>query len=780
MLILTVSVGVLLWAASDQYQTNQLSAIFQESLSARFNKEAKEQRVRFYRYINSYHAAVRSYANNIDLHNYINSKPWSKNNPGIIFHEQVPTWLPKISIMRSHVWPHYALLLDKKGKTREIYLYKNPMPPDGLLYITPHKLNLSLGQAHITMFGDQPYVMSSEYIYKKNTGPILVIASPLNEEVLAKALPGQSDRSMVALLKDGESTIMVSSNEKLIPRNTEISLLEGNYLLTGAGHFDTGSSDQLIEFVSFMPTDEIIQQTEKVLMADRKITTVTALLFVSAFAVVILWITSRIQRLTNRVVKFSEDMEIAQPDIKKADQIDELESRFELFASAIHKETTALEHQALHDSLTDMPNRKMFNNQIQAELLESSEVDYHFIIMIIDLDRFKDINDTLGHHIGDIVLQVVAQRIRHTLRDSDMVARLGGDEFGILLPNTSLNESKIISEKILEVFQQPLSVEDHYFEIGLSIGIAEFPSHGSDANTLMQRADVAMYNAKQKREGFSVYESSKDIHTISRLALMGELRKSMSSDLLSVYYQPILNLHTGEIRGAEALIRWDHSERGFISPDDFIPLAEQTGIIQPLTYWVIEQAVEQCARWRDAGYIISVSANISINCIHDVLLPDRIAAIIKKYNIKPSQLVMELTENVFMKDPEVCKKVLMKMDEMGVEISIDDFGTGYSSLSYLKQLPIKEIKIDRSFVIDMLHDESDAVIVQTTNDLAHNLGIRVIAEGVENEEVEKRLQMMGCDAVQGYFYSRPVNSDTFLEFLKNSQRRPRFTLKSIT
>jgi diguanylate cyclase (GGDEF)-like protein len=777
MLLLTFTVGLLLWAASDQYQTNQLSSIFQDGLAERFKSEAKEHRVRFYRYLTSYHGAVRAYASNIDTYNYVNSDPWSADvNDEIVLHEKVPQWLPKLSIMRSYVWPHYAMLLNEKGKVKELYHYKNPMPPDGLLNITTHELELGLGQAHVTMFGEQPYVLSSEYIYKNNTGPILVIASPLNEEILKRALNGDSDESMVALLKDGKSTILVSSNAELIQKNASIESLEDYYLLTGAGHFDTGSSDQLLEFVSFMSTDGIAQQTSAVLMADRQVTTVTALLFVSAFALVIFWITSRLKRLTNRVVKFSEDMEITQPDLKKADEIDELEKRFELFASAIRQETTALEHQALHDSLTKMPNRKMFNNELQRELLESSQTSNHFIIMIIDLDRFKEINDTLGHHIGDVVLQIAAQRLQHALRDNDLVARLGGDEFGILLPNTCIKESTIIAEKIIEVFQKAFVVDDNNFEVSLSIGIAEFPKHGFDAIVLLQRADIAMYNAKHNRDGYSIYESSEDIHTISRLALMGELRQSMSNELLSVYYQPKISLLTGEICGAEALLRWEHPERGFISPEDFIPLAEQTGLIQTLTYWVIEQAAQQCALWRDKGYIISVSVNISVNCIHDVLLPERINAIISKYKLVPSQLVMELTENVFMKNPEVCKKVLNKMDEMGVEISIDDFGTGYSSLSYLKQLPIKEIKIDRSFVIDMLDDENNAVIVQTTTDLAHNLGIRVIAEGVENAEIEQKLQSMGCDAVQGYYYARPAEPGAFLELLESAEIRPRLVL----
>jgi diguanylate cyclase (GGDEF)-like protein len=420
-----------------------------------------------------------------------------------------------------------------------------------------------------------------------------------------------------------------------------------------------------------------------------------------------------------------------------------------------------------------MPNRKMFNDQLQRELLDNTHADHHFIILLIDLDRFKEINDTLGHHIGDIVLQFAGERLQTTLRNNDLVARLGGDEFGILLSDIPITSATVIVEKILDSFSKPFVVEGHHLEIGLSIGIAEFPTHGNDVNILVQRADVAMYNAKNKRTGYSIYEPSEDNHTVSRLALMGELRQSMEDGTLHVYYQPKVSLMTGEICGAEALLRWKHAERGFIPPDEFIPLAEQTGLIQPLTYWVMDKAAQQCALWKDNGYILSVSVNVSVNCIHDVLLPEKTNNIIKKFDLSASQFVIELTENVFMKDPVACKKVLNKIDAMGIEISIDDFGTGYSSLSYLKQLPIKEIKIDRSFVMEMLDDENDAVIVQTTTDLAHNLGMRVVAEGVESLEIEHKLQAMGCDAAQGYFYGRPMNSCDFIKLIGHANIRPR-------
>lgn len=778
MLIVTLIVGVILWAASDLYQSHQLRSIFHQNLETRFKNQATEDRVRFNRYINSYDPAVRVYANSIRAINYIKSDQWKKNIADkLVLHEQVPAWLPKISIMRSYVWPRYAMLLDRHGKLRELYHYLNPIPPEGLLNISRHSLELGIGQSFIISIDGQPYVMSAAHINHNDDGPILLITSPIDSELLKKSLGGDADKSIIALLKGGEQSthvnsnekILVSSNEKLVPKNTKLGEIESRYYVTGADHFETGSSDVLLKFISFISTDEVNHQTEAIISADRKVTALSAIVFIIAFALVVFRITSRIQKLTSRVVGFSEDMEIAQPKLEHANQIDELENRFELLASAIRKETEALEHQALHDTLTELPNRKMFNDMLQRQLEDNADIDHHFIILLIDLDRFKEINDTLGHHIGDEVLKIAAQRLQHVHRNNDLVARLGGDEFGILLPDTSIARATLLVDKILEIFSQPLVVEGHNLEMGLSIGIAEFPTHGYDANILLQRADVAMYNAKHKRTGYAIYESVEDRHTVGRLALMSELRQAMSQEALSVYYQPKIDLKTGKICGAEALLRWEHAQRGFIAPSEFIPLAEQTGLIQQLTYWVLEQAAIQCALWRDRGSLLAVSVNVSVNCIHDILLPEKLQEIITRYGLKPSQFIIELTENVFMKDPVNSLKVLNKIDRMGVEISIDDFGTGYSSLSYLKQLPVKEIKIDRSFVMDMLIEENNAVIVRTTADLARNLGMRVIAEGVESREVEEALRLI-CDAAQGFYYSPPVTAEEFLALLSNPAR----------
>ena len=770
MLLLTTSVGFTVWITSYTYQDQKLSSIFQEKLSQSFSKDAKEHRTRFYRYLKSFNPAVQAYASNINAHNYVQSKQWTDdNNPKLTLHEKVPTWLPKLSIMRSYLWPHYAMLFDKTGKLRELYHYKNPIPPKDLLNINLYELELSREQSHITMYGNQPYVISAEYIGEIENSPIMLIASPIDEELLKISQGPEESDTIIALLKDEETTILVSSNNDLVPINTELKQMEKNYLIISEDHFDTGSSDLLIQLVSLISTQEVDEQTRILLQENRRIALLTALAYIISFALVMYWITSRIQKLTNHVVKFSENMQIMQPDINKKNQFDELESRFELLMTAIQSETMALEHQALHDPLTDMPNRKLFNSQLQRLISSSSNTNQNFVLIVSDLDRFKEINDTLGHHIGDVALQKVSERLHDTLRSNDMVARLGGDEFGILLSNTSIEQAEIILKKVLKAFELPFEIEGHHLDITLSMGIVEYPLHGDDVNILLQRADVAMYNAKNNHSGFSVYESSEDSHAVSRLALAAELRQAINDNTLQLFYQPKIDLKSGNIYGVEALLRWEHPERGFISPEDFIPLAEHTGLIQPITCFVLDQSSKQCAIWNQLGHKLLISVNVSMSCIHDARLPAKLNEIILKNKLSREQITLELTENIFIKDPVRSKKILNNIHQMGIGISIDDFGTGYSSLAYLKQLPVDEIKIDRSFVMEMLEDENDEVIVRTTIDLAHNLGITVVAEGVESLEAAQRLKELNCDAAQGYHLGRPMEVEDFIKFIEDKK-----------
>ncbi len=428
-----------------------------------------------------------------------------------------------------------------------------------------------------------------------------------------------------------------------------------------------------------------------------------------------------------------------------------------------------LEHQALHDGLTELPNRLLLQDRLRHAILTAQRKVTPLALLITDLDRFKEINDTLGHHYGDLVLQQVAQRMRGALRESDTIARLGGDEFAVLLPGIE-NEADAIAAalKLISALEQPILLEDQSFHVGASVGIALYPDHGEDGATLMRHADVAMYVAKRANSGFALYDSKEDQHSVSRLSLVGELRHAIEYKQLVLFYQPKIDLKTGLVTTVEAVVRWDHPQRGLLLPDEFIPLAEHTGLIRPLTFFVLDEALHQLHLWQKAGIGLRMAINLSARHLQDEHLADKIVATMQQWGVAPQLLEFEITESAIMANPLRAMDTLTQLDVMGVGLSIDDFGTGYSSLIYLKQLPVDEIKIDKSFVIDMLDNNEDLVIVRSTVDLAHNMGRRVVAEGVENEAVLKTLIEMGCDMAQGYYISRPLTATALGRWLKES------------
>ena len=414
-------------------------------------------------------------------------------------------------------------------------------------------------------------------------------------------------------------------------------------------------------------------------------------------------------------------------------------------------------YQALHDALTDLPNRRQFRERVAHALAVAEGEGGQVAVLLIDLDGFKEVNDTLGHTNGDRLLQQVAAGLQGAVRPSDTVARLGGDEFAVLIPAASNEESvRSIAEGLRRTLQGPFIVEDLAVHSDASVGIAMSPEHGRDTDSLIQHADVAMYLAKAGRTGTEVYDSERDHYSPERLALIGELRRAIEHDELVLYYQPQIDPGTGQVGGVEALIRWHHPDRGLIPPDEFIPLAERTGLIQPLTLWVLEAAIRQCASWRSSGLNLWVAANLSASNLLDSETPDAIERLLRRWAVPSGSFRLEITETTAMADPARTRAVLARLDALGVELAIDDFGTGYSSLAYLKRLPVHELKIDRSFVSKMATDPDDAVIVAATIDLAHNLGLRVVAEGVEDEDTLRELIRRGCDLAQGYHFSKPL------------------------
>lgn len=421
---------------------------------------------------------------------------------------------------------------------------------------------------------------------------------------------------------------------------------------------------------------------------------------------------------------------------------------------------------AFYDTLTGLPNRNQLYDRLLATVQTASEDGTSMGLLLMDLDHFKEINSGLGHHRGDVLLNEVGTRIKRAMFEPDMVARLGGDEFAVLLPKLSkADDILVVLRKVQQALQDPFLIDDLPIHVEASIGAALYPEHGRTPDSLLQQADVAMYEAKRSRSGYLLYSPTLNQYNPKRLALMAELRETLERHQLILHYQPKISLRTGTTVGVEALVRWRHPQRGMIPPDQFIGPAEQTGLIHPLTHQILEMGIRQCGALQRG---LTVSANLSPRNLLDQKLPRTVAELLDTNGVSPRCLCLEITENAIMTDPTRAQGVLAKLHAIGVKLSIDDFGVGYSSLSYLRKLPVDQIKVDKSFVLHMTQNEGDAKIVRATIDLAHNLGLEVVAEGVETKEILDRLTEMGCDAAQGYFMSKPLPAEDLIRWVKES------------
>jgi diguanylate cyclase (GGDEF)-like protein len=435
---------------------------------------------------------------------------------------------------------------------------------------------------------------------------------------------------------------------------------------------------------------------------------------------------------------------------------------------AMKKALEDARHQAMHDELTGLPNRACFYDRTDQALRLASRDD---------LNRFKDINDTLGHKFGDRVLREVGPRLRRGLRDSDTLARLGGDEFCVLLPRVEgVGDALVVAKRVIELLEEPFDIDGMAMPVEASCGVAIAPVDGDSADLLLQRADVAMYVAKDSHASIVTYDDELNINTPARLALLSELRAAVSGGQFVLYYQPKAALGGRNVHGVEALVRWQHPTYGLVPPNDFIPLAEHTGLIKPLTTWVLNTALEQLHRWRGTSGSpvlgnLSVAVNVSTRSLLDDDFPKEVADALERWDIPPNLLALEITESTIMADPSRAHRLLSELSATGVQVSIDDFGTGYSSLSYLKNLPVNELKIDRSFVYHMHRDPNDAVIVQSVIDLGHNLGLHTVAEGIEDDETWEHLRRLGCDSGQGYLLARPMPAESLVGWLTDEEAR---------
>jgi diguanylate cyclase (GGDEF)-like protein len=424
---------------------------------------------------------------------------------------------------------------------------------------------------------------------------------------------------------------------------------------------------------------------------------------------------------------------------------------------------------ALYDTLTGLPNRTRFQQLLEEAFIEC--VDDSICLLLLDLDRFREVNDTLGHVNGDILVGQFAARLVSMLSVEAVVGRLGGDEFGVLLKHADIARAASTARGILKTLEPPFEIVGQTFDVEVSIGIAVSPDHGRDSGALLRHADIAMYFAKHARDGFAVYNPKHDIYSPDRLSLLGDLRRSIEQGHLFLVYQPQVRISDGQVTGVEALVRWQHPTRGMIAPDQFIQLAEGSGAIKPLTLWVLNEALRQCAEWRGGGIDLGVAVNLSARNLHDDSLASTIGDLLLLHRVPPKRLALEITESAIMSDPGGAMVVLTRLSNMGTRLSIDDFGTGYSSLAYLQRLPAHEIKIDKSFVLKLSDSANDQAIVKSITDLGHNLGHDILAEGVENQAALDILSVLGCDAAQGYYLSRPKPARDITPWLEERARR---------
>lgn len=431
-----------------------------------------------------------------------------------------------------------------------------------------------------------------------------------------------------------------------------------------------------------------------------------------------------------------------------------------------------IKHMAYYDSLTGLPNHVHFEELLQRALAEARAGDRSLALLLLDLDRFREINDALGFDQGDLLLKDVGNRIRGALHENELAARLRGDEFAILLPAGDAERAAETARRILAVFEAPFVLGDITLDIGAAIGIALFPQHGAEVGQLMRHLDIAMRLAKKLEERYAFYAAERDEGSTRRLVLARELRGAIEKDELLLHYQPKIDMRAARVCGVEALVRWMHPERGMMPPDEFIPLAEHTGLIKPLTEWVLAAALRQSSVWRETGLKLPIAVNLSARNLRDAGLLDKMKQLLGAWHADAGWLEFEITESTIMDDPDGALAILTSLNDLGIALFVDDFGTGYSSLSYLQKLPVDAVKIDKSFVQNMLASADSAAIVRATITLAHDLGMKVVAEGIESQEMWDGLARLRCDVAQGYFIGKPMPAEQFQAWLVCSPWHP--------
>jgi len=650
-----------------------------------------------------------------------------------------------------------VMLLDLDGK---LIADSNGPALEGATFPFPtliHAAQRNGDASSIGMIGGRPYQLVAVPVKAPVTIAWIAMGFLIDDKMASEMSKLTSlDVSFLDGRADGQWTVLASS---LLPskRSTPVN---------AAGLADENYASRLIKLQSpGEPVAVLLQRSLRDALAPFQRLR-TALWFITLCGVLVSVIGSvltarSVTRPIAALTRFSRRIgqgNYAEPlVVSHNDEIAELATSFNQMQEGIADREQRISELAYMDRLTGLPNRALFSDRLQQAIGVALRAGHPLSLMMMDLDRFKYVNDTLGHPIGDLLLCEVAKRLQASLhRASDTVARLGGDEFAVLLPTEDMEAAKMIAARMLKALEEPTMIEGQLVDIGVSIGIVGFPQNGSDMNVLLQRADIAMYTAKRTNTGFALYDEKHDHHSAERLSLMSELRQAVEHDQLTLYYQPKVDLATHTVKYVEALIRWEHPTRGFVAPDQFIPFAEQTGYIKTISRWVADKAIHQCAMWREQGIELAVSVNVSARELIQSTLPEMFQSMLQKYDVPAEWIWVEITESAILDDPDHAIETLERLRALGIRISIDDFGTGYSSLSYLKRMPVDELKIDKSFVMGMTNHKDDETIVRSTIDLGHNMGLKVVAEGVETEEMLEQLKEMRCDLVQGYHLSRPL------------------------
>jgi len=629
----------------------------------------------------------------------------------------------------------------------------------------------------LVVFGDQVLHLNVTPIFapRPNLLGWLVMAFALDDEA-ATHLAELSGADVALLAGTPGAYRVLASNLPPLPR----AELAGLHLPEAEGVFllDLQEHQQVAYRAPLASTGELqvllLRSLSSALAAYQPLQWQLALIFAAALALAGLgawWIANTVSRPLTQMVESvrriaSGDYQ-APMQTKASGEVGLLAREFVAMQQGIAEREATISFLAYSDPLTQLPNRNRFLAELQ-QALSGAAPGECVAVLLMDLDNFKDLNDTLGHDAGDSLLRQLAERLTQRLREGEQLARLGGDEFALLVPRCNPGTAIHAAQHYRAALAEPFDVRGISMTLNATLGIALHPDHGESAGTLLQHAEVAMYLGKEQRSPYALYRPELDRHSLLRLALMSELKSAIEGGQLSLYFQPKLDIANNRLYGVECLVRWIHPLHGFIPPDEFIPLAEQTGNVCALSRWVVRTALAQMRQWHSEGLDLKTAVNISALDLADPRFAAFIAAQLKEHDVPPASLIVEITESAVMADPELAMGQLEQIRQLGVRLSIDDYGTGYSSMAQLKRLPVHELKIDQSFVRDLLNNRDDEIIVRSTIELGHNMNLKVVAEGVETMEVLERLREFGCDIAQGYLLSKPLAPGAFGEWLRGT------------